>query len=522
MQYTYYLLATSFFFISIFSSKAQSLVTSQSFSLQSPFNEPDGRNDVIELSPTDFITLAKVKGNESGKSDFMLERYGQDLKPLWQTPLAVESYEDYRDIYFNGTEVVVLSVMHNTSEKKTKLEAYGFNIANGQKTWSKELESYAIADWKADPHKGRVKESFVDLVCEHTNPNFVTPFEYKHNIGFSPDGSKFISYVYDYGQNQLFANVSVYDDACNPISKGRIEIDNGFVNQGIFLNNDGLIYILNATAMGSLNLIQYNLDSKSFNLLQLAGENFQKDDFGVHFLNNDELYVGNSELANGKLMGVTFTKFDFKSNAIEKSVYYALTPEFKSQIATQRKANKQIKGEEDWLDYDLTRFEVEPNENILFVIEKRSLYADGYPHVGRDFFDKSHQVEFNGHVYAEGIIALYFKEDNSLAWNNYIAKTQVYPADDGLNTISFVINNSPATINMLYVSSESLDGTFTTINLVNIDKASGQKSNPIVLPNSDKISLVKDFTIFRDDKTLIVVGKKGLLGKSSLICKYNY
>src|SRR6185437_3166827 len=188
MLYTYYLFAIYFFFISIYSAKAQSLVTSQDFSLQSPFSEPDGRNDVIELSSTDFITLAKVKGNQSGKSDFLLERYGQDLKPLWQTPLAIESYEDYEDIYFNGKEVVLLSIVHNTSEKKTKLEAYGFNIANGQKTWNKELESYPILDWKANPHKGRVKESFVDLVCEHTDPNFVTPFEYKHNVRFSPDG----------------------------------------------------------------------------------------------------------------------------------------------------------------------------------------------------------------------------------------------------------------------------------------------------------------------------------------------
>ena len=521
MPYSY--LSTLALFLSVsLSVQAQSLAVSQSFSLQSPFNEPDGRNDVVQLSPTDFITLAKVKGSESSKSDFLLERYGQDLKPLWQTPLSAENYEDYLDIYFNGKEAVLLSVQHNTAEKKSKLEAYGFNISNGQKNWSKELDAYPIADWKANSQKGRVKESFTDLVCEHTNPDFVTPFEYKHNVKFSPDGSKFISYVFDYGQNNLIANVSTYDNACNLISQGKVGIDNGFVNQGIYINNDGLIYLLNATAGGNLNVIQYDLATKNFNLLELPGENFQKDDFGVHFLNNDEVYVGNSELAQGKLIGVTFTKFDFKADTIEKSVFYPLSAEFKSKIVEQRKANKQIKGDEDWLDYDLTNFVVEPNENILFALEKRSLYADGYPHVSRDFFDKSHQVEFNGHVYAEGIVLLYFKNDNSLAWNNYIPKSQVYPADDGLNTISFVINNDQSVVNLLYVSSESLDGSFTTINLVNIDKASGQKSAPLTLPNSDKISLVKDFTIFRDDHSLIVVGKKGLLGKSSLICKYNY
>jgi len=505
-----------------FSLKSQSLILSQDFTLQSPFNEPDGRNDVVQLSSTDFITLAKVKGNETGKSDFMLERYGKDLKPLWQTPLAIENYEDYKEIYYNGKELVLLSVMHNTSEKKTKLEAYGFDVNSGQKTWTKELESYPIIDWKANQQKGRVKESFTDLVCEHTNPDFVTPFEYKHNINFTPDSSKFISYVFDYSQDRLKANVTIYDNACNLISKGQLGIDNGFVNQGIYINNDGLIYILNATASGTLNVIQYDLASKNFNLLDLPGANFQKDDFGVHFLNNDELYVGNSELANGKLIGVTFSKFDFKANAIEKSVFYELSADFKSKIGEQRKANKQIKGEEDWSDYDLTDFVVEPNENILFVLEKRSLFAEGYPHVSRDFFDKSHQIEFNGHVYAEGIILLYFQTDNTLAWNNYIAKSQVYPADDGLNTISFVMNNKQSYIKILYVSSETMDGAFTTINLLGIDKTSGQLINSLKFPNPEKISLVKDFTIFPDDNTLLVVGKKGLLGKSSLICKYKY
>ena len=243
---------------------SQSLLNSQDFSLGSPFNEPDGRNDIVKISSTDIITLAKLKGNVSGKSDFVLERYNQELKVLWKTPLQVDVYEDYKDIYFNGKDVVLLSVIHNEKEKKTKLEAYGFDIANGTKTWTKELETYEVGDWDNHPHKGKVKESFIDLVCEHVNSNFVTPIEYKHNINFSPNGEKFISYVFNYGEKNLTATISIYDKTCKLLVKGKVSIDDNYINHGIFINNEGKAFIVNANYSGTLNVIRYELSTKEF------------------------------------------------------------------------------------------------------------------------------------------------------------------------------------------------------------------------------------------------------------------
>jgi hypothetical protein len=509
--------------ISIDSLKAQSVLVDQSFRLGSPYSEPDGRNDIVRIDANNFITLAKVKGNPSGKSDFMLERYdGQTLVSKWQVPLSVEVSEDYKDLYFNGKEVVLLSVIHNESEKKTRLEGYGFDINNGTKLWTKELESYTVADWVENQHKGKVKESFIDVICEHADKNFVTPFEYKHNIHFSPDQSKFVSYVFDYGKNNLNANISIYDNACNLLSRGLVTIDNDFVNHGIYINNKGQVYVLNANKMGKLNFIQYDLTSKNYNFLDLPASNYLKDDFHVQFVDDEVVYVGNSELAQGKLVGTMVSKFDFKNKKVEKSVYNEFFADFKNLVTNERKKCKDIKGEEDYKDYDITDFVVEKNGNVLFVLEKRSLYADGYPHIGRDMFDKSHKVEFMGHVHTEGIIVLYYKED-LLEWGNYIAKNQVYPANDGLNSVSFVMDNSsPSTIRILFATAEGMDGMLTTMNLVTIDRATGKKSDKICLPNKDKITLVRDYTLWSEDNTMFVVGKKGMLGKTSKISKYKF
>jgi len=499
---------------------SQSVNLAKDFRLGSPFSEPDGRSDLARINATDFVTLAKVKGSQRGKSDFVMERFDANLNVVWSVPLFAEDFEDYKDLYFNGKEIVLLSVIHKEAEKKTKLEGYGFDAKDGKKLWAKELESFDVGDWETHLHKGKVKESFVDLVCEHTNQDFVTPFEYKHNIHFSPDQSKFVSFVYNYGEPNLTASVSVYDNSGNLLNRGKISIDNDYTNYGVYVNNAGLVYIINGNNMGKVNLIQYNLSTKDFQLLDLPPSNYMKDDFHVQFLSDDILYVGNTEVKNEKIYGVMFSKFDFGKKQVEFTVFEEFDPEFKAKVLAGRKNNKQMRGEEDWMDYDITHFNVNSKEEVLLVIEKRTLHADGSPHVGRSTFDKSHKVEFTGHVQAETIMMFAFDKNTDTKWTNFIYKTQIYPASDGLNTISFVMDhNHPSDLRILYASSENMDGSLRSLNLVSINKESGAVKTTS-LPNDSKLTLVKDYTLFTEDNSIVIVGKKGLLGKASIIVKY--
>ncbi len=502
---------------------SQSLITSQEFSLGSPFNEPDGRNDFVRINATDFVSLAKIKGNISGKSDFILERYGEDLKPVWKTALQADASEDYKDIYYNGKEIVLLSVIHNEKEKQTKLEAYGFDVQKGTKLWNKTLENYPVGDWENHPHKGKVKESFIDIICEHVNSSFVTPIEYKHTLSFAPNGEQFLSYVFNYGEKKLSASLCIYDKYCNLISKGKVSIDDNYINHGIYLNNEGKVFILNANYSGKLNLIRYDLASKEFDILELPGSNFMKDDFQIAFLNDNEVYVACTEQLNGTMMGVMYTKFDFKSKEVEKSVFEPINGTTGAKILETRKANKLMKGEENWKEYDITHFFVEKNEDVTIVLEKRSLYADGYPHIERGVFDVSHKVEISGHVQAEGIILFNFNKNGALDWVQYIAKNQVYAANDGLNSISFVLDKShKSQYRIIYASSENLDSFLNGINYISFDKATGKKITDTRLPNNEKILLVREYTTWNEDGSLTIVGKKGLLGKSSSIQKWKF
>ena len=501
---------------------SQSIELSNDFRLASPFHEPDGANDVVRLKGGDFVTIAKLKGGISGKSDFAIERNdGSSFKVIWSTLISVSASEDFKDLYFNGKDLILLSVIHNEVEKKTQLVAYGYDVKIGSMLWNKELESYIIAPYVEVDHRGSVKESFIDIICEHTTPNFVTPFEYKHNIRFSPDETKFVSYVFDFSQHTLAASITVYDNAGNALKKGKATIDAGYVNHGIFVNNRGELFIVNANNVGKINIIRLDVDTKEFKIVEIPGSNYKKDELITEFIDDDNLIVGAVELYEEKLVGVTYAVANFVTGVIDKHVSDKFDDAVFAKVSEGRKSLKSIKGEDNWIDYDLSHMFISATEGIILVLEKRSLYADGYPHIAPGTFDKKHQVEVNGHVHTEGIILLSYGKDNARKWVQYIAKNQVYPSTDGLNTISYVIDNSHhSNIRIMYATSESMDGSITTINLAHIDRTSGKVVKESVLPNESKLMIVRDYTIWEENDKLIVVGRKGITGKTSAIVRY--
>lgn len=500
---------------------SQSIELSNDFRLASPYHEPDGANDVVRLKGGDFVTIAKLKGGITGKADFAIERNdGSSFKVLWSTLVSVASSEDFKDLYFNGKDLVLLSVIHLEAEKKTQLVAYGYDVKTGSMLWTKELESYTVAPYVEVDHRGAVKESFIDVICEHTTPSFVTPFEYKHNIRFSPDESKFVSYVFDFSQHALAANVVVYDNAGNALKKGKVTIDPGYVNHGIFVNNRSEIFIVNVNG-GKINIIRLDLDTHDFKIVEIPGSNYKKDELITQFIDDDKVIVGAVELYEEKLVGVMYAVANFVTGVLDKHVTDKFDDAVFTKVSEGRKSLKSIKGEENWIDYDLSHMFVSETDGVILVLEKRSLYADGYPHIAPTAFDKKHQVEVNGHVHTEGIIVFSYGKDDTRKWVQYIAKNQVYPSTDGLNTISYVIDNSHRTdLRIMFATSESMDGSVTTINLTHIDRISGKIVKETILPNDAKLMIVRDYTIWEENDKLIVVGRKGVTGKGSAIVRY--
>jgi hypothetical protein len=183
--------------------------------------------------------ITKVRGAYLGPSDFLLEKYDLTLKSLFKIPLIAQENEDYEDLYYNGKELILLSVIHNTEAKLSTFKAYAFDPVTGAKKWDKALDRLKITDWVGIKYKGAVKESFHNAIGSSLSRNYTTPLQYQYDIKFSPDSSKILSYIYDYGQKNLMAKVKVYDKEFNALDSAMISIDNNFISYGIYPNNQG-------------------------------------------------------------------------------------------------------------------------------------------------------------------------------------------------------------------------------------------------------------------------------------------
>src|SRR5690606_30123883 len=113
---------------------------------------------------------------------------------------------DYKELFFNGTDIILFSVLHENLKQTSKLLAYGFDANTGARKWDKVLQEFKIKSWVSSKYKGAVKETFENCIGSCVARNFVTPLEYQYDVRISKDGKRILTYIYDYSQQNLVAS----------------------------------------------------------------------------------------------------------------------------------------------------------------------------------------------------------------------------------------------------------------------------------------------------------------------------
>ncbi|HXA01100.1 MAG TPA: hypothetical protein VNW99_03875 [Cytophagaceae bacterium] len=497
---------------------AQVLQATAPFSTGTTYLEPDDKQEAVKISANEFVTITKVRGSYLGPSDFMLEKFDLALKPLFKIPLTAQENEDYEDLYFNGKELILLSVIHKTDIKLSTFKAYAFDPATGAKQWDKVLDKLKITDWVGIKYKGAVKQSFHNAIGSSLTKNYVTPLQYQYDVKFSPDSSKILSYIYDYGQKNLLAKVKIYDKEFNVIDSAMVSIDNNFINYGIFPNNKGEIFIVNVDRLGRMVIIKYVIKTKEIKLLDIQYSSSNRESLRVQIFGDDIVYVANINTNNGKLVGVMYSKFNFVSSLVEKINFYELSEGLKQTINATRHSSK--KAEENWLNYEITDFILNQYEKIILVLEKKEINGPGYEYDAEAINEHSNWMERDVRIHIEGVIFFSFNNEDEIMWENFYMKSQNTDIISGFSTGSFSLDNSSEnTIRMVYASSDNSAGIYTVINLVEWDAFNGNKLRDIPLQNDEKLTLIRQYSLWWEDK-LIIVGRKGMLGKKSSINLY--
>jgi hypothetical protein len=154
------------------------------------------------------------------------------------------------------------------------------------------------------------------------------------------------------------------------------------------------------------------------------------------------------------------------------------------------------------------------------VLEKRELSGNGYTYNNMATNNPKNWGEKMLKVNTEGVILFSFNKDDELLWENFYEKSQVNDVVMGITGSSFAFNiTEDGRIRMFYPSYESSSGIYNIINYVEWDELTGSKTKEMKAPNDEGFSMITDFTVWWEDQ-VIVVGRKGLLGKKSFINLY--
>jgi hypothetical protein len=500
---------------------AQVQLVSKPFSIGTPNIETEEFNYVKQINNSqEFISIAKSKGGKTGPSEYIIERYDDLLNTKWGTTLNLDDREDISNWDFARNQVIIFTTKFNTDEKKSTCYAYSFNIETGSKIWDKELETLSVGTFMKNVTKGGLRESFNDIVNSSLTKNFVPSLQYRFSFEFSPNKNYLMVYSYDYSKSDLFVNVTIFDKNFVKIKSNIVPVDAGFINYGLFVNNRSDVYMLNSDHSGRVVVIRFNLDKPSESVtLDYQPANNIRDHLHMRMISDDVVFVANVNEIHGKLYGVMYIKFDFSSRLLENIVFHEFSEELKTRMEVGRKQNKQLRGEDDWYNYDLAEMIVNESEQVTLVLEKREIRSVNYKYGELAINDVSKWSEKTGFLNAETLVIFSFDHEGTLKWEEAQTKSQSIDLNDGLNTISYVFGDFDEKLRFVYASPDN-SNMFVNINIVEFDKATGYKNYEKLIANPDKISLMPKFSTWLGEDKLILVGRKGLSGKSTFISKY--
>lgn len=499
---------------------AQVLHATSPFSTATPYLEPDGRRQALKISETDFVTLAKSRGGMSGPSEFVIERYGEDLNSVFRFIIKTSPTEELKEMYYNGTDLFIFSVIHDMARQTSKLNVYCHDISTGSKKWDRALHEFQVKPWEHANNKGSVKQTFENAINAGLTRSFVAPLQYQYEIRYSPDRKKILTYIFEYGQKHLFAVACLFDENLNKLSEGIVPIDNNFINYDILPNNRGQVFIANVDRLGRMVMIQYNIETKDSKLLDIQYANTLRESLKVHVFSDDIVYLANINTKEGKLIGVMYSRFNFETNLIEKINYHELSDGLKQTVEHSRSANK--KGEESWRNYEVTDFLVNEYEKVILVLEKREVVIPGELYTASAVNNIERWKEVMGRVNLEGLFLFSFNRDGQVLWENFYLKSQTNDMNAGMISSSYAINVSDeGRVRLLFAGSDNASGVYNIMKLVEWDELTGARLKDIPLPNDNNLALMKDYAIFWEDK-LVVAGRKGVFGKKTFLNLYKF
>lgn len=496
---------------------SQSLVKTEGFSLRS-YVEPDYFKRLVEVEDG-FVSVAKVKGNEFGSSDYLLERFNLELEKQWEAELELNKYDNITGLYFVGDAIHVLVNEHNNNEKLSYLFQKTYSPNSGELLSTDTLFNIKIDPWNDYLGKGTVKQTFNSAVASKQTNGYVTPLEYRYQVVMSPDKSKIMIYRFDYSKKTLYSDIKVFDTDFKEIHHGQIPVDHSYLAYEFLVNNQGRVYISKANRFGRVALIRYDLETLDFKVLNIEISNYQRDNLKLFMKEDNVVYLAKLNKNRQVLKAVSFAIFDFNTMLVDQYNYYQFDEAFKDDII-EAEEKSGLKIEEEFKNFSITDFWVDADSNITVIIEEEELRSNNFEYNSESVENHEVWLPEKAQVRTGTLVMYHIGANKDLLWKSYIIKDQLTDISDGLNSVSYLVKNGEDKIKILFCSSGN-GLLLNEINYFEIEKATGLYLQNKIVENPDKLVPLLPYLYWKD-KTLIFVGKKGLVGRNTFLAKYKF
>lgn len=465
----------------------------------------------VNLKEKGVLNLGKNSTGGKGGYSYTLELRKPDLQTVWETVFRVPAHENFLKMRVEDSRIALISVIHDEKQKQCQLQVTFYDMESGELMQEKILSENTIQPWQEVYEKGGIKQTFENIIESGYKKDFTTPLEYRYYVSFSPDNQKLLAYYFDFSQSELYAEAIIFNDQWEEEKRKRLPIDKGFLNSGISINNTGNLFLLNTKTDGTIAVIKVDPVSGNSDFLEISPSNSLRNSFNFSVEGNDHIIVSNLSYRNSRLSGLMFSRFNFKEKNIDWVKYHEISQTFNNAQDTTTKVQLTLENK----NYELVEVYNNPDSKI-FIIENRDYLAAGQAldYFGGDHIN--HRKPRKGKISTGDLIIMKFNIDQELNWMQAINKNQSNYSEEGLITLSFDSDLIDQELKILYAMDV---GGATRLSHVTLNLSSGHlKTNE--LPNQHNLVLVRKYTHWQNPETLILAGKKGIKGKSSLILKY--
>jgi hypothetical protein len=267
----------------------------------------------------------------------------------------------------NGVHTAFL-VKYDTKSKITRLKAIQYQPASNQIIASAVIDSTKVGNWQTSAGKGRVRQSFENAVMSGNPQNEQVPLEYQYQVCVSPDNQTILCYRYDYSHSTLYIQAILLNSRLGKGSNMQLPVDEGLINEEVFVNNRKDIFLLHTDELDSIFLIRYQPDSGQSTLLEVSASSSRRHSFLPFVASDDIIYIANVAESNNTLSGVMYTRFNFASERVEEVQYYILSKDMQEKVNASTANGR----------YHLINFTSTPQKHFLLELQKRNIEATGY------------------------------------------------------------------------------------------------------------------------------------------------